>query len=554
MRRALIIVFATLLLLPAPAAFAHSERPIESPPREGSVPDQNRVPTQVIDVCKTGECPFEHIQAAVNAAPDGALIQIWPGTYNEEPSVPAPDPPADNPDGTYSFEYHVQNPNAQNLIARLGKKDITLRGMGETPRDVVIDAKFQKHVVIRGDRSDGIIIENLSVWHGAEHGVYILDTSGLLIDRVDSGFSTDYPFLTFANDHGLMKNCEAFGGGDGGIYPGGSAETPGRFSMEIRNCRSYHNVLGYSGTQGNHVWVHDNEFFDNAVGLVSDSETDHPNYPQNNLVFERNKVYDNNFNPYLDTSDVEATVFATFAYIPVGTGVFLLSGNENTVQSNEFWGNDRYGLWLGSGYGLVLGPTGPFTTNEPATTPWASSDLTITSNFFNSPSGDSPNGIDIAWDGLGTGTCFENNRRSETEEATTDAAFLPPCGPMPGTNQSWPTTLGIPTASNIAAQASLVIVEGLDSDDDGFDEPLCFHMPDPCEFGSGPTPEKTRNRESGMQAPPDPTPCGPSTCGSDPDPEPTPTPTPSPTDDKPGNGPKPKEPKEPKEREKRSGV
>jgi hypothetical protein len=62
-------------------------------------------------------------------------------------------------------------------------------------------------------------------------------------------------------------------------------------------------------------------------------------------------------------------VFADFAYIPVGTGVFLLSGNENTVQSNQFWSNDRFGLWLGSGYGLVLAPTGPVTTGEPFAPP-----------------------------------------------------------------------------------------------------------------------------------------------------------------------------------------
>ena len=64
-------------------------------------------------------------------AVDGALIQIWPGTYNEEPSAAQPDLPADNEDGTYSFEFHVNNPNAQNLIAIVGKRDITLRGMGD---------------------------------------------------------------------------------------------------------------------------------------------------------------------------------------------------------------------------------------------------------------------------------------------------------------------------------------------------------------------------------------------------------------------------------------
>jgi hypothetical protein len=186
-RRTLISLTSILMLFPWQAALAHKERPVQSPPRVGAVPDQQRTPTQTLDVCKTGECPYEHIQAAVDDAIDGALIRIWPGTYHEEPSLAVKDLPPDNEDGTYSYEFHLQNPNAQNLIAIVGKKNITLRGMGQTPRDVVIDGAFKKHVVIRGDRSDGIIIENLSVWHGHEHGIYILDTSGLLIDRVHSG-------------------------------------------------------------------------------------------------------------------------------------------------------------------------------------------------------------------------------------------------------------------------------------------------------------------------------------------------------------------------------
>jgi len=66
----------------------------------------------------------------------------------------------------------------------------------------------------------------------------------------------------------------------------------------------HHNVLGYSGTQGDHVWVHDSLFYDNTTGLVSDSETDHPNYPENNLTLEHNKFFDNNFNPYDPNADV----------------------------------------------------------------------------------------------------------------------------------------------------------------------------------------------------------------------------------------------------------
>ena len=88
-----------------------------------------------------------------------------------------------------------------------------------------------------------------------------------------------------------------------------------------------------------------------------------------------------------------------------------------------------------------------------------------------------------------------------------------------------PTTVGVPTPTNLLAQASLVFVEG---------EPLCFTLM-MCEWGPGPAPENARNLPEGYQPPPSPTPCGPSTCPSgDPEPEPDP--------DKPGNGPKPDHP------------
>ncbi|MGH7858373.1 MAG: right-handed parallel beta-helix repeat-containing protein, partial [Candidatus Binatia bacterium] len=442
--RLIVIVFLITLLSASSPVLAHSERQTNSPPRSGPVPDSGREPTMILDVCKTGGCDHDHIQAAVNAAQVGALIRIWPGFYREEPSREAPSLDPDGGDGTYTFQHHVDHPNSQNLIAIAGKKNITLRGMGACPRDVVVDAEFKKHVVIRGDRADGLIIENLSAWHGFDHGVYVLDTDGFLLDRVHSGFSREYPFLTFANDWGRMTDCEAFGGVDAGIYPGGSADTQGRPSMEVAHCKSYENVLGYSGSNGDHVWVHHTEFYNNAIGFVSDSLTDHPNYPQNNLEFEDNLVYDNNLPVYGTNANIKPTVFANSILIPIGVGVFLASGNENTVQNNQIWGNERYGVWLASGEGMVIGPT-----SEPREPPFMSSGNHFIANRMYappiSPAGEStggafqpssePNRIDFAWDGMGWGNCWEGNSRDGSGAATTsDHPALPPChDPILGT-------------------------------------------------------------------------------------------------------------------------
>ena len=512
-RRHVLFAAAVLLMTLVPqASFGHKERPSSSPPRPGSVPDVNRVHDLVIDVCKTGECAFADIQAAVDAVPAGkvtpTLIRVWPGLYDEEPSRAVGELPADNPDGTYSYNFQLTHPNVINLIAIVGKKNVTVRGMGASPHDVVIDAAFKKHVGLRGDRSDGLILQNFAFYHAFEHGVYVMETDGYVIDRVFSAYSQEYPFLTFADDHGLMINCEAIGGGDGGIYPGGSADTPGRYSQEISHCVSHHNVLGYSGTQGDHVWVHDSVFYDNAVGLVSDSETDHPNYPENNLILERNRFHDNNFNPYLPTADVGPVEFDESGggfngtVIPVGVGVFLASGNENLVQNNDIWGNDRYGVWLASGEGLVVGPS-----STPMAPPFASSGNRFIGNRMYGPAGvASPklNGTDFAWDGMGLDNCWQDNVRSAAGDAvTTDALVLPPCRLPVATA---PLPVGVPNPANAIAQVGSSKYNG---------KPMCFYLHlQPCVFGPGPAPGKARNRPDGYQPPPAPAPCGPSTCAA----------------------------------------
>ena len=518
MRRRTLIAGALALCLVVPGlASGHAERYMESPPRPGKVPDQNRVPTAVLDVCKTGECQYVHIQQAVNAAPDGALIRIWPGFYKEEPSRQQPLLPPDNTDGTYSYQHHVDHPHSQNLIAIIGKHNLTLRGMGANPRQVVIDTEFKKHVGIRGDRADGLILENFSLWHSFDHGVYILETDGFVIDRIVSGYSREYPFLTFANDHGLMKNCEAFGGGDGGLYPGGAADVVGgklgRYSMEIDHCISYHNVLGYSGTQGDNVWVHDSEFFDNAVGLVTDSETDHPNYPQNNLTLERNKFHDNNLNPYSKDSDIWPTVFANSIMIPVGNGVVIASGNDNLLQENEIWGHDKYGVWLLNGAGLILGPGGPVVDGSPFAPPFISEGNRFLANKMYNPAKPegSQNGTDFGWDGIGLTNCWDSNYSTpEGGGVTSNVLMLPPCS-NPIDNSRLPLTPGIPDPANLLEQGGLIFV---DTDNDGTgDTPVC-QLTNSCfvPYEGGPPLENARNVPEGYKPPPTPPTCGPSTC------------------------------------------
>lgn len=60
-------------------------------------------------------------------------------------------------------------------------------------------------------------------------------------------------------------------------------------------CNSHHNWAGLSGTAGNSLWVHDNDFHDNSVGIALDSLfPDHPGMPQGYSRFTGNRIFSNN--------------------------------------------------------------------------------------------------------------------------------------------------------------------------------------------------------------------------------------------------------------------
>ena len=170
-----------------------------------------------------------------------------------------------------NFEYQRKCPNAQNLIAIIGDSDdpdrecdvkcnIQIQGMGRRRADVKISGQRTKLNLIRADRADGIHLRNFTVEFSDFNNVYILETNGFAMHRIQSRYSREYGFLSFTSDHGLYDRLEAFGSGDSGIYPGSGPEGHcERYGIEIRNVNSHHNTMGYSGTAGNGVWAHDNK-------------------------------------------------------------------------------------------------------------------------------------------------------------------------------------------------------------------------------------------------------------------------------------------------------
>jgi hypothetical protein len=435
-------------------------------------------------------CRFDSVQEAVTASRNEDRVVVMPGVYTEPaarkvPALPAQCEPyrttSEKGKGavSYAFQYHC--PNAQNLVAVIGRalgpgKDpessplgrpdphgipnlgrcircnLQIEGSGPTPDDVVLDAGrvasgngapigAVKDVALKGDRADGLVLRNFTVRHAAEHDVYILETDGYVQDRMKFMYAGEYGALMFTSDHGLTQNCDAAGSGDSGVYPGGAPDTGAqrdehfyrdfRLNQEVRYCDLHHNNMATSGTMGNAVHIHHNEVYDNAAGLVTDSfyAGGHPGFPQDSTVYEYNNIHDNNFDVYGPGSDVKS-----ITPVPIGVGVLIAGGDSDVVRHNTIYDNWRRGTMLLAVPDAIS--CAPHTTEgSPPCQPKGAASTSLDNRFHDnvmgrSPAGTAmPNGVDFWWDEYPSnrGNCWYANTGPDGSSAslTADPALAP---------------------------------------------------------------------------------------------------------------------------------
>jgi hypothetical protein len=399
---------------------------------------------------------FQHLQAAVDAVKlPGTTIKILPGVYQEEPSVAPPSAVCEQtmrgaPKGKVYTEFPILTldqeiacPNLINLVAVIHKKDLQIEGTGATREDVILDGNFKKLNGLRVDNSDGIYLKNFTAQRTEFNAVYIIETDGFVIDNMLGRWNDEYGFLTFAVDHGLYTDCEGYGNGDSAFYPGAASninkdrghDVP-RYAVEIKNCWGHHNALGYSGTAGDSVWVHDSKFTDNTTGIATDSAfPNHPGMPQNHSKFEGNVIAHNNSDYYQYIVDgtckkpfaergYEKGVVCMSVGVPVGNGVINPGGNYNIWRDNWIYDNHYSGFVTSFVPGFVRNDTrweAQFDTSH--------HNRYIDNKMGVSETGESlPNGLNFWWDGQGVGSCW-------TPMPRTNIRTLPDCSSSLGTHR-----------------------------------------------------------------------------------------------------------------------
>ena len=336
-----------------------------------------------------------------------------------------------------SYEQQVACPHNQNLVAIFGKENLQIEGTGAPPTDVVVDAQYQKLNAIRADRANGFYLRNLTAQKTTFNAVYILETDGFVIDNAIGRWNDEYGFLTFADDHGIYVDCEAYGNGDSGVYPGAAATSTRTAATTSPGTPSRSATATRTTTRSATAAPPATRYGRTTTGSPRTAPAspptaafpDHPGMPQNHAKFERNDIGDNNADYYRYVRDgtcakppaergYEQGVVCPAVGIPTGTGILNPGGNYNIWRDNWIYGH------------TYAGTSPPGCRASSATTPsWSAQfDTSHENRVYGNRMGVSPTGekranrIDVWWDGQGRNNCWqERPPRSEP-------AVLPRCG------------------------------------------------------------------------------------------------------------------------------
>jgi hypothetical protein len=329
---------------------------------------------------KAGE--YSTIQAAVNAAQPGDWILIAPGDYHEDDDAHAKTSPSQFATGDHGGVV-VQTPNLH--IRGMNRDTVIVDGTkAASPTPCSSDPQYQNFGPVSGGKAQGrngivvwkaddVTIENLTVcnflggagdsgnqiwWNGGDGsgkigltgywGNYLTGTSTFLNNETTAA---EYGIFS-SNARGPAGWNEIYGSNmnDSGMYVGACHQL---CDVTIDHAWMENSALGYSGTNsGGTIVIENSQFDENGDGADTNTQiAGDPPPPQNGAcpdggtspiththscwVFIHNDVHDN------DNPDVPEAGNAAAA--PIGTGMTIAGGRNDTVMDNTFANNGAWG-------------------------------------------------------------------------------------------------------------------------------------------------------------------------------------------------------------------
>ncbi|HWB66332.1 MAG TPA: hypothetical protein VG708_05855 [Mycobacteriales bacterium] len=314
---------------------------------------------------------YKTIQAAVDHAHRGDWILVAPGDYKTTSSK-APAAAPDIPSGVLITTPHltIRGMNRNTVVV-----DGTKPGYGKCSRKPAAQNYGPKNAGLNGIvvwHANDVNVENLTAcnflsgsgdtgneiwWDGLNdknkiHGWGFLATYLTTTSTFYSGSTSnaaEYGLFSSAWEGGLFAQDYASNFDDAGFYIGACHQL---CTQIIRRSRSEFNALGYSGSNsGGTMLIEHNRFDHNEDGFDTNSQNGDNPPPQNGAcvsghqppvkgaptcwVLYKNLI-DHNNNPNVPKS-------GSAAQGPVGTGVSISGGRNDTVMDNRFVSNGAWG-------------------------------------------------------------------------------------------------------------------------------------------------------------------------------------------------------------------
>ena len=324
---------------------------------------------------------YPSVQAAVDHAKPGNWILIGPGDYHEVADAHGAQgsPHAGQIGGVYvtTPNLHIRGMDRNQVVidgTRAGAPRCSSAPADQNFGPVGSDGKALGRNGVLVWKANDDYVENLTVcnflagagasgnqvWWDGGNDSGAIGMSGYWGNYL-TATSTFFRDETTASQYGIFANNAAGPAGldylyasnmnDSGVYVGACLQV---CNVTIDHSHFEWNALGYSGTNsGGAVVIENSEFNDNQDGLDTNTQIagDAP-APQNGAcpngavspiththscwVFEHNRVHDNN-NPNAPSSGGAAAG-------PVGTGMTLSGGSNDTVMDNTFYNNGAWGI------------------------------------------------------------------------------------------------------------------------------------------------------------------------------------------------------------------
>jgi hypothetical protein len=324
---------------------------------------------------------YATIASAVAKAEPGDWILIGPGDYKEAGNTIPAGAKGDDRAGAAVLVrkpgVHIRGMNRNTVVIDGTKAGATKCGGGEAEQDFgpLLEGKPTGRNGLVVFEAAGTSVENLTtcnflngghgggdaLWFdgggasGQQHlgswrGAYLSSTSTYYAGK-SAPFSSYGIYASNTFGPGLFTQVYANNAADAAFYIGACPDC----NTILDHAHAENSDLGYSGTNsGGHLITQNSEFDNNASGFVTNSQNnDDAPSPQDGAcpkggigptgthscwLFTKNSVHDNNNPNTPTTGSAEAA--------PVGSGVVIAGGRNDTVSGNKIYNNGAWGVLL----------------------------------------------------------------------------------------------------------------------------------------------------------------------------------------------------------------